>query len=86
MAGLRLGTGLNGSVVGGLYGGYGSGQPGSAAAPAASGVPEGPATITQQAWGVPPATGSGGRCGLRAAAIGTAALGLLALIWWCLPR
>lgn len=74
-------TGLNGSVVGGLYAGYGS-----AATPAASGVAEGPATITQQAWGVPSASGGGSRLGLTAAAIGTGALLLLAAIWWALPR
>jgi hypothetical protein len=86
MAGMKIGTGLNGSVVGGLYGGYGNGTPGSAAAPAASGIPEGPGTITQQAWGVPPATGAGAGIGLRAASIGTIALVLLGIIWWTLPR
>jgi hypothetical protein len=91
MAGLFMPTGLGargnigGSVVGGLYGGYGGGTPGSAAAPAATGIPEGPMTITQQAWGVPPATGASG-CGLRAALISTAALILLGVIWWTLPR
>jgi hypothetical protein len=80
MAGMRMATGLNGSVVGSLYGGYGG-----AATPAATGIPEGPATITQQAWGVPPA-GSGSRIGLTAAAVGTAALAALAFIWWALPR
>lgn len=80
MAGLRMATGLNGSVVGSLYGGY----PG-AAVPAASGIPEGPATITQQAFGVPSAT-RGSRVGLSASAIGTVAIGLLIFIWWALPR
>ena len=80
MAGMRLGTGVSGSVVGNLYGGYGG-----AAVPAASGVPEGPTTITQQAFGVPPA-GGGSRVGLSAATIGTAALAVLAFIWWALPR
>jgi hypothetical protein len=81
MAGMRLGTQLDGSVVGGLYGGYGG-----ASVPAASGVPEGPVTITQQAWGVPSASGSGSRVGITAAAIGTGALIMLAFIWWALPR
>lgn len=82
MAGMKMPTGLNGSVIGGLYAGYGS-----AAVPAASSIPEGPATITQQAFGVPSASSSGGsRVGLTAAAIGTGALVLLALIWWALPR
>lgn len=80
MAGMRIATGLNGSVVGNLYGGYGA-----AAVPAATGIPEGPQTITQQAWGVP-SPGSGRRLGLAAAGIGTAALVLLGFIWWALPR
>lgn len=82
MAGLSMSTGLNGSVVGGLYGGYGG-----ASVPAASTVPEGPRTITQQAFGVPSASsGTGGNVGLRAAGVSTGALILLALIWWALPR
>lgn len=82
MAGLKMATGFtgSGSVVGGLYQGYGS-----AAVPAASTVPEGPVTITQQGFGVPPAGMSSG-CGLKAAGISTGALVLLALIWWALPR
>lgn len=80
MAGLRLNTGVTGSVVGGLYSGYGG-----AAVPAASGIPEGPGTITQQAWGVPSAS-SGSNVGLHAAGIGTIALVLLGFIWWALPR
>jgi hypothetical protein len=79
MAGLNLGTGFTGSAVGGLYAYNG------AKVPAASGVPEGPSTITQQAWGVPPATGEAPR-GLHAAAIGTGALILLFVMWWTLPR
>ena len=80
MAGMKLGTGVTGSVVGGLYGGYGG-----ASVPAASAVPEGPSTITQQAFGVPSA-GRGSRVGLSAAGIGTAALAVLVFIWWALPR
>lgn len=79
MSGMKLGTGVSGSVVGGLYGGYGS-----AAVPGVSTVPEGPGTITQQAWGVPSAGSS--RIGLHAAAISTAALVVLGFIWWALPR
>lgn len=81
MAGLNMATGLNGSVVGGLYGGYGG-----ASVPAASTVPEGPRTITQQAFGVPSATSPSGSLGLKAAGISTGALILLAVIWWMLPR
>lgn len=80
MAGLNLGTGFRGSAVGSLYGGYNG-----ASVPAASTVPEGPATITQQAFGVPPAGGTPAR-GLHAAAISTGALVLLLVIWWTLPR
>lgn len=80
MAGLKLATGFTGSAVGNLYGGYNG-----ASVPAASTIPEGPTTITQQAFGVPPAGGATAR-GLHAAAIGTGALILLALIWWTLPR
>lgn len=82
MAGLGLGTGLNGSVVGNLYGGYGG-----ASVPGVSTVPEGPTTITQQAFGVPPATGGSGKnVGIRAACISTGALILLVVMWWTLPR
>lgn len=81
MAGMKMATGLSGSVVGGLYGGYNG-----ASVPAASTVPEGPATITQQAFGVPSASSTGGKVGLTAAGIGTGALVLLFFIWWALPR
>lgn len=80
MAGLKLGTGFRGSAVGNLYGGYNG-----ASVPSPSTVPEGPATITQQAFGVPPAGAVPGR-GLQAAAIGTGALILLFVMWWTLPR
>ena len=80
MSGMKLGTGVTGSVVGNLYGDYGG-----AAVPGVSTVPEGPGTITQQAWGVP-SPGSGSNVGLHAAAISTAALALLLFIWWSLPR
>ena len=81
MAGMKMATGLSGSVVGGLYGGYNG-----AGVPAASTVPEGPATITQQAFGVPAAGGGGLSHGLTAATIGTAAVVALIFIWWALPR
>jgi hypothetical protein len=80
MSGMKLGTGVSSSVVGSLYGGYGG-----AAVPGASNIPEGPTTITQQAWGVPSANG-GSMIGLHAAGISTGALILLAFIWWALPR
>ena len=82
MAGLFLGSnaGITASAVPGMFGGYGG-----AAVPAASTVPEGPSTITQQAYGVPGVTG-GGRKGLTVGALGTFALAALAFIWWSLPR
>jgi hypothetical protein len=79
---LGAGLGLTGSV-------FANGWPGAVypGAGAASGVPEGPATITQQAFGVPgPGSGMGKRRGLTAAGIGTLALAALVFIWWSLPR
>ena len=80
MAGMRLGSGIQGSVFAGGYPGYAS-----AAVPAASTVPEGPSTITQQAYGVP-GVGGGGRKGSLAAALGVFAVGALVFLWWSLPR
>lgn len=77
MAG-QLGAGLGGSV-------FVNGYPGLSMTPGASTVPEGPATITQQAFGVP-SPGSGGNRGLTLAGLGTFALAALAFIWWSLPR
>ena len=80
MAGqLGAGLGIGGSV-------FANGYPGALAAGGApSALPEGPATITQRAFGVPTA-GGGGNKGLTCAAIGTVALAVLAFIWWTLPR
>jgi hypothetical protein len=80
MAGLNLGTGASGSVIGSLYGGYGG-----ASVPTATSVAEGPGTITQQAWGVPSAS-SGSNLGIGAAGISAGALILLIAFWWMLPR
>jgi hypothetical protein len=82
MAGLFLGSnaGITASAVPGMFNGYGG-----AAVPAASTVPEGPSTITQQAFGVP-GVGPGGRKGLTIAGLGTFALVALAFLWWSLPR
>ena len=80
MAGLSLSSGIGGSVFSGGYPGYAS-----AATPFATTVPEGPSTITQQAYGVP-GVGGGGKKGLTAAAISTAALAALIFLWWSLPR
>lgn len=80
MAGLNLASGISGSVFAGGYPGYAS-----AGVPAATTVPEGPSTITQQAYGVP-GLGAGGKKGITAAGISTLALALLVFIWWSLPR
>jgi hypothetical protein len=82
MAGLFLGSnaGITASAVPGMFNGYGG-----AAVPAASTVPEGPMTITQQAYGVP-GVGPGGKKGLTIAGLGTFALVALAFLWWSLPR
>lgn len=80
MAGMRLGSGIQASVFESGYPGYGA-----AAVPMASTVPEGPGTITQQAYGVPGVGRSGQKGGL-AAAIGTAAVFALVFLWWSLPR
>lgn len=78
MAGLFLAqSGINGSVFAGGYPG--------ASVPGASTVPEGPQTITQQAYGVP-GVSSGGRKGLTIAGLGTLAVAALAFLWWSLPR
>lgn len=78
---LGAGISLGGSV-------FSNGFPGfrAAAVPGASTVPEGPVTITQQAFGVPSVGGSYARKGIAGAAISTAALVLLGLFWWSLPR
>ena len=80
MTGLSLSSGLGGSVFANGYPGYAN-----ASVPGVSTVPEGPSTITQQAYGVPGVTG-GGRKGLTVGALGTFALAALAFIWWSLPR
>jgi hypothetical protein len=76
VSGMLLQSGIGGSVFAGGYPG--------AAVPAASTVPEGPTTITQQAYGVP---GVGpARKGLTIAGIGTLAVLALGFLWWSLPR
>lgn len=75
-----LGAGIGGSA-------FANGWPGfpNASTPGASTVPEGPATISQQAFGVPSAGGDSSK-GLAIAGAGTAALAILAFIWWSLPK
>lgn len=81
MSGLRLDTGLGASVF--ASGGY----PGAATPAAAGATPQGPTSIGQKAFGI--VTGNEGmyRTGYYAACGGgVLALGLLAFIWWSLPR
>ena len=75
-----LQTGLGASVFAG-------GFPG-AAVPAAAGVsPQGPATVGQQAFGIVAGDSGGGNGPFYAVVGGGAlALGLMAFIWWSLPR
>ena len=82
---MQFGTGLGGSVVGGLYGGGGSpASTGQAGRPAATSGPTGKPSLMAAAWG----TGAAGQsnAGVLAAAVSAAAWGGLLFIWWSLPR
>ena len=78
---LGTGIGIGGSV-------FSNGWPGfrSASVPAATMQPEGPQTIAQSAFGAPGGPGTEPNVGSRAALISTAALVLLAVFWWILPK
>jgi hypothetical protein len=79
---MRLATGIDANAFA-----FAGGYPG-AAVPEAAGVPEGPRTIGQKAFGVTLGGGAGGpgAAGLGSTAVGAVALGLLMLIYWSLPR
>lgn len=82
---MNFGTGVSGSVVGGLYGGGGSpGNVGQAGRPAASSSPTGRPSIMAAAWG----TGDDGqsRAGNISAIVSAAAWVGLVFIWVSLPR
>jgi hypothetical protein len=82
---VNFGTGLGGSVVGGLYGGSGSpASAGQAAKPAASSGPTGRPSLMAAAWG----TDANGqtRSPVLAAVVSAAAWGGLLYIWWVLPK
>jgi len=82
---MNFGTGLSGSVVGGLYGGQG--QPASvsqAGQPAASSGPTGKPSIMAAAWGNEDGTTSA--AGPIAAIVAAASWATLIWIWWVLPR
>jgi hypothetical protein len=69
---MEFGSGLGGSVVGGLYGANGS-SAGGAAAPAGTSGPTGSPSIVAAAWGVQ-------NDGPSPAWIG------MIVLWWSLPR
>ena len=83
---MQFGTGLGGSVVGGLYGGGGSpANVGGAGEPAASAGPTGRVSLMAAAGG----TDDGARhsaAGPIAALVGLGAWAGLILIWWVLPK
>jgi len=79
---LQTSAGINGSVIGGLYGGGGAGIPAAAGVSAA-----GPRTIGQQGFGIVGGDTSGSNVPFYAAIGGGAfALGALIFIWYSLPR
>lgn len=82
---MQFGTGLGGSVVGGLYGGGGSpASVNGAGAPKATSGPTGRPSLMAAAWG----TGNDGHspAGNIAAIVSVAAWAGLIFIWWSLPR
>ena len=80
MSGAQFGTGLNASVVGGLYSGA-TAPP----TPSPHAYPEGNTTVTQAAYGVDSSDGVTS-AGLHCAWAGALAFGLLVFMWWSLPR
>lgn len=81
---MQFGTGLGGSVVGGLYG---SGSPGTlngAGAPAPTSGPTGSPSLVAKAFGVQ--ADSGSPSGVLSAVVSAIALGTLVAIWWALPK
>jgi len=80
---MNFGTGLGGSVVGGLYGGSGN-TTGGAGAPAGTSGPTGSPTLVQAAWGVQ--SDGSSRAPQYASWIGALAWGALIGLWWVLPR
>ena len=75
-------TGLTGSVVGRLFGGGGS----TAVAPPRTYMPEGPATVSQAAYGSGAGDVAASNAGIHALIGGMVAFGLLVGIWVTLPR
>ena len=82
---MQFGTGVGGSVVGGLYGGGGSpGNVAQAGRPAATSGPTGRPSLMAAAWG----TNEDGtsRAGNLAGLVAAAAWVGVVFIWWSLPR
>lgn len=80
---MDFGTGLSGSVVGGLYNGN-RGQAGGAAAPAGTSGPTGSPGLVAAAWGVQ--NNGVSRAPTVAGIVGLAAWVGLIVYWWALPR
>ena len=80
---MQFGSGLGGSVVGGLYGGSGN-QAGGAMAPAGTSGPTGSPSIVAAAWGVQQDGQS--PAGQFASLVSLGALVALVAFWWVLPR
>jgi hypothetical protein len=79
MAGLSLNMGLQGQ------GAFGSGYA-PAATPDAAGTPTGPTTIGQKAFGIVTGGGRYPYAHIGFVSVGVLSLGLLAWIYWSLPR
>lgn len=81
---MQFGTGLGGSVVGGLYG---SGSPATlngSGAPAPTSGPTGSPSIVAKAWGVQ--ADGGTAAGQLSGVVAALALAGLVAIWWALPK
>lgn len=75
-----LNMGVGGSVFAGGY-------PGASVPAAAGASAQAPTTIGQKAFGIVAGAPGGPRtAGIAIVSSGTIALGLLAFIWWSLPR
>jgi hypothetical protein len=81
---MQFGTGLSGSVVGGLYGGGGQPAVNGAAKPAYTAGPTGRTSLVAAAFGGDEDGHSA--AGPVAAAVGAGAWIALIYLWWVLPR
>ena len=74
-----LTTGLNASV-------FANGYPGAAVPAAAGATPQGPRSISQQAFGITAGDSGSNTPFWATVGGGGLALGLLVFLWWSLPR